>query len=50
MAIVLGVLVMAIGLGAINFNLESNNPKEWMGVCGYIVILLGLAIICQIYF
>jgi hypothetical protein len=50
MEIALGVLVMAIGFSAINLNFESNNPKEWIYTCGYIVMLLGFAIICKILF
>ena len=50
MEIALGILVMAIGFGAINLNFKSNNPKEWIYTCGHIVIGLSLAIICKNFF
>lgn len=48
MKIVLGILVMLIGLGAIYCNAKSNNPKVWLSICGCAEVILGLGYIISV--
>jgi hypothetical protein len=45
MIIALAIVLFIVGAGFIDSNLNNDNPKYWRGVLGYMLIMVGAALL-----